>query len=329
MHLEELYNRDEFDIDIINPCKMLCDVKITGEVKQNDELNKFFTIFGSTIKFLTLNVEIKNDEHHIQFNYDIFDKMPLLSSFNFIIRRTFYSWGHDAANLVDDLIFQTDKWQQFGPIISWERYKDRYCYNYSICNLPYKFDCVSIYIFELLNISVCFDCLQFFIGKNELNLSYIGSKPNSLIFEHVHTIVLNNMYPSWSTEVFNFIRNSFPNIRTLYFHSILSERERDYVDSFLESYPDIFDNELRNNTQIQLPTVTTICLAIEIKQYNNATLKCLFNLLPNLKIIKTNDLEYAQENKELFRLYYDEIVENKLKSLTIEPYTLPNNFPYI
>ena len=81
------------------------------------------------------------------------------------------------------------------------------------------------------------------------------------------------MYPSWSTEVFNFIRNSFPNIRTLYFHSILSEAHRDYVDNFLESYSDIFDNELRNNTQIQLPTVITICLAIEIKQYSNAYFK--------------------------------------------------------
>ena len=70
--------------------------------------------------------------------------MPLLSSFNFIIRWIFYSWGHDAIDLVDDEIFKTDKWQQFGPIVCLERYKDRHCYSYSICNLPYKFDCVSI-----------------------------------------------------------------------------------------------------------------------------------------------------------------------------------------
>lgn len=145
MHLENPYDMENFDSDIINPCKMLCDVKITGVVGNNDGLNKFFTTFGSTIKFLILNVKIITSNHSIQFNYDIFDKIPLLSSFNFIIKRELYSLEEDVINLVDDEIFKTDRWQQFGPIVRWKEYEDQNYCSYRICNLPYTFDCVSIH----------------------------------------------------------------------------------------------------------------------------------------------------------------------------------------
>ena len=52
------------------------------------------------------------------------------------------------------------------------------------------------------------------------------------------------------------------------------------------------------------------------EQFNNAALQCLFDLSPNLRIMKTNILEYA-------RPHFDDIVKTKLDNLTIEPLNIP------
>lgn len=145
MHLEHSYDRDEFDINIINPCQVLRDVKITGIIRNYHGLNKFFTAFGLTIEFLTLNLEIENAEHIIQFESNILNQIPLLTSFNFLLTWQLFSTQFTINELVGAEIFQNNKWKQFGPIVGWKKYKNRYFYGYSICNLPYKFGCVSIY----------------------------------------------------------------------------------------------------------------------------------------------------------------------------------------
>lgn len=158
---------------------------------------------------------------------------------------------------------------------------------------------------------------------------YTRSKKSPLVFEHVRTVLLTSTDPWWSMKTFNFIRNTFPNIQTLYFECSLSEADYSYIEAFDVPFPQIFANDFLNNNQIQLPTVTTVCLSIEHQQFNNPTFQSLFYLLPNLKVIKTNNLDNAREYQAYSGHYYNHIVNDKLNSLKIESLNLPNGGYYI
>ncbi|UJR24148.1 hypothetical protein I4U23_027114 [Adineta vaga] len=158
--------------------------------------------------------------------------------------------------LIDPQTFQNNNWQRFDHIVL--------CHNRIIYNVPYKYNCVSI----------LFSC-----SINYLNLLYTGNKPSSLVFEHVRTILLTREDLRWSINTFHLIQNSFPNVRTLYFHCKIENIDDDYMRTYDIRYPELFDNDFH----------------IEREQFDYSTFLVLFNLLPNLKIMKTNRPDYARK----------------------------------
>ncbi|CAF0767050.1 unnamed protein product [Adineta steineri] len=294
MHLENSrsYDEQEIHIDNIESCTMLRNVKITGVTSYRHEFQTFFALFGSTIQFLTINITIlENQPFLTQLEHDVLNKMPLLSSFNFFIK-----WNRqylDGIFVIDTQIFQNSNWQRFGQVIC--------CHNRIIYNLPYKFSC-----FEIMT--------------NDLNLLYNGSKSRPSVVERVRTVLLRRQKPWWSINTFRFIRNSFPNVRTLYFHCKLKKTDDNYMQIHDVRFPELFDNDFHNNNEIQLLNVTTVYLNIEREQFNYLNFRYLFNLLPNLKIIKTNRPENA---RKYVGHCYNDIAKNKLDCLKIEHLHIP------
>lgn len=146
MHLERSYREENIDINGIRPCAMLRDVTITGETKYHHEFEQFFIAFGSTIQLLTLNVTIQEDQHFLsQFERDLLPRMPLLLSFKFLIEWYWRSIHSNEALTIDLQTFKNNNWQRFGPVACWN---DRPNVDTKICNLPYKFSCVSRILFN-------------------------------------------------------------------------------------------------------------------------------------------------------------------------------------
>ena len=83
-----------------------------------------------------------------------------------------------------------------------------------------------------------------------LDLFYTRDKQSSPVFEHVRTVLLIDNFPWWPMKTLNFIRHSFPNIRTLYFHSRLTTQDWNYIGAFNERFPELFADDFLNNTQI-------------------------------------------------------------------------------
>jgi hypothetical protein len=121
-------------------------------------------------------------------------------------------------------------------------------------------------------------------------------------------------------ETFKFIQNAFPNIKILAFTCKLNEMFWNFYWSFPEKRrPEIFSDDFPANTIIQLPSVNTVCLNIEYFQYNNATLRCLFHLLPNLNTIKTKNMENARRRLESRGHFYDDFVMKTLARIKLKP----------
>ncbi|UJR18080.1 hypothetical protein I4U23_004980 [Adineta vaga] len=299
MHLENSYSydRNKIDIEMKRSCKMLYDVTITGVTPYSHEFKMFFAVVGSTIQSLILNITIRKDQPFLaQFEHHVLDRMPLLSSFNFLIK-----WNWCDLNQIFTIDIQTSQnnnWQRFGPLVCWN---DTDCSERIIYNLPYKFSC-----FEIMT--------------NDLNLLYIGRNPWPPVCKHVHTVLLRKEEPWWSINTFSFIRNRFPNVQTLYFYCKLKEVTDNYMQMYDVRFPELFDHDFRNKNELQLPTVTTVYLNIEREQYNYGTLLYLFNLLPNLKVIKSNRPEQV---RKIIPHCYDDIAKNKLDCLKIERLNIP------
>lgn len=108
-------------------------VTFTGCTKYFVHLEIFFTTFGSTIKYLTINIDLmyytvdgKRLEH------GLLNKMPCLSSLDLII--------HSTATYCDPIeieTFQTLIWQKFNPVVYWN---DIHAHQHTIFTLPYKSD---------------------------------------------------------------------------------------------------------------------------------------------------------------------------------------------
>jgi len=127
-------------------------------------------------------------------------------------------------------------------------------------------------------------------------------------------------------ETFKFIQNAFPNIKTLALTCQLDEMFWNYYVCFTDKIrPEIFSDDFLINTVIQLPSVTKVCLNIEYFQYNNATLRCLFHLLPNLITIETKNMVRARRHLESHGHYYDEFVTNTLNRIKLKPLKIPDH----
>ena len=72
--------------DGIKPYNSLRSVSFTGWIKYFDHMESFFAIFGSTIEYLSLNIETRYYIlHGKQFEQALLEKMPNLLSLDLII----------------------------------------------------------------------------------------------------------------------------------------------------------------------------------------------------------------------------------------------------
>ena len=112
-------------------CNTLNRVIFTGCTKYFHHLEKFFLKFGSTIKYLTINIElIYSIIDGKRFENEVLNKMPCLLSLNLII--------HSIAICSDPInieTFQNLSWQKFNPIVSCN---DIHSHQHTIFTLPYS-----------------------------------------------------------------------------------------------------------------------------------------------------------------------------------------------
>jgi hypothetical protein len=108
-------------------------VTFTGCTKYFDHLECFFAIFGSTIEYLSLNIDLMYfiiDGKRLE--YELLNKMPCLSSLDLII--------HSTATYSDPIeisTFQSSIWQKFNPVVY---INDLHAHEHTIFTLPYKSD---------------------------------------------------------------------------------------------------------------------------------------------------------------------------------------------
>ena len=137
------------------------------------------------------------------------------------------------------------------------------------------------------------------------------NRSGSLGFERVHTLVLTCGDTSWPMETFQFIQQTFPNLRTLSLQCEFFVSGLDYYDGPPEErFPKIFADEFSSNVTIQLPSITKLCLDLNEEQYHQQTLRCLFQLLPNLVNIETNDFSFFCDYMRSGGHYVDSLVNS-------------------
>lgn len=112
-------------------------VTFTGCTKYFDHLENFFAIFGSTIEYSSINIDLM---YYIidgkRLERELLHKMPCLSSLDLII--------HSTATYCDPIdinTFQSSTWQKFNPIVY---FHDSHAHEHTIFTIPYKSDRVRI-----------------------------------------------------------------------------------------------------------------------------------------------------------------------------------------
>jgi len=124
-------------------------VTFTGCTKYFDHLETFFATFGSTIQYLTINIDLmyytvdgKRLEH------GLLNKMPCLSSLDLIIHSTAV-----YCDPIDIKTFQSLIWHKFNPVVYWN---DIHAHQQTIFTVPYKSDRVRSTLIGLNSGSVFF-----------------------------------------------------------------------------------------------------------------------------------------------------------------------------
>ena len=108
-------------------------VIFAGSTKYFDHLEIFFATFGSSVEYLSMNIDLM---YYIidgkRFERELLDKMPDLLALDLII--------HSTAAYCDPIeidTFQTLTWQKFNPIVYCH---DVHGHEHTIFTLPYKSD---------------------------------------------------------------------------------------------------------------------------------------------------------------------------------------------
>ena len=116
---------------------LLKHVTFTGSTKYFDHIENFCSLFGSTIEYFSLNLDLI---YYIidgkRLERELLDQMPHLSSLDLIL--------HSTATYCDPLDIQTFRnpiWEKYNPVV--------YCYDlhaheHTIFTLPYKSDRVKM-----------------------------------------------------------------------------------------------------------------------------------------------------------------------------------------
>jgi hypothetical protein len=123
-------------VDQITSSNTIRRVTFMGCTKYFDHLESFFARFGSTIEYLSINIDLM---YYIidgkRLERELLDKMPCLTSFDLII--------HSTATYCDPIeieTFQSSTWHKFNPIVYCN---DIHAHEHTIFTLPYKSDRVK------------------------------------------------------------------------------------------------------------------------------------------------------------------------------------------
>jgi hypothetical protein len=112
-------------------------VTFTGSTKYFDHLESFFSTFGSTIEYLSINIDLM---YYIidgkRLEQEVLVKMPCLSSLDLII--------HSTATYcapIEIETFQSVVWQKYNPIVYCH---DVHAHEHTFFTIPYKSDRVKL-----------------------------------------------------------------------------------------------------------------------------------------------------------------------------------------
>jgi len=230
-------------------------VIFTGCTKYFDHLECFFATFGSTIEYLSINIDLIYyiiDEKRLE--RELLDKMPCLSSLDLII--------HSTATYCEPIeieTFQSLTWQKFNPIVYCN---DIHAHEHTIFTLPYKSD-------------------RFKHLSNNCVLSCVSNRAVSLCFERVRILSLIPTTPL-NLETFQFIENVFQNIKTLELKNSIKFPEFEHDDNEQNRNLSSMNEDFILNISLQLPSITKFCFLLPSQYDNYKIFRRFLYLLPNL-----------------------------------------------
>ncbi|CAF0809366.1 unnamed protein product [Rotaria sp. Silwood1] len=254
IHSQECIVQTAPNTNGVKPCNKLRSVTFTGWIKYFNHMENFFATFGSTIEYLSMNIDSR---YYLfdgkQLEHRLLDKMPRLSSLDLIIFSPLV--GNDPIEIET---FQSFAWQQFNPIAYWN---DVHAKQHMIFTLPYKSD-------------------QFEYFSNDFVSNCVSNRSISICFERVRMLSLIPTTPL-TLEAFLFIEKVFPNVTTInlthWIIDLLDESE-DEKDRNLT----VMDEDLLLDTSLQIRSVTKFCISLWSPFNDYKTFRRFVQLFPNL-----------------------------------------------
>ncbi|CAF0916147.1 unnamed protein product [Rotaria sp. Silwood1] len=235
-------------------CKTLHRVTFTGCTKYFEHVEHFFTIFGSTIKCLTIHIDLM---YYIvdgkRLEQELLSKMPCLSLLDLIIHSIM-----THCNPIEIETFQNSSWQNFNPIVYWN---DIHAHQHTIFTLPYR--------------SSRFEHLS-----NDFISSCISNRTVSLCFERVRILSLISTTPL-RLEIFEFIEQAFPNIETLELKNPVKLSRFQHENKRTRHTCPMSDVFISNNN-LQLPSITKFCFLLQSQYDDYQIFRRFLHLLPSL-----------------------------------------------
>ncbi|CAF4298034.1 unnamed protein product [Rotaria sp. Silwood2] len=238
----------------VKPCNKLRSVTFTGWIKYFDHMKSFFATFGSTIEYLSMNIDTRYylfDGKGLE--HGLLDKMLRLSSLDFIIFSPLAS-----RDPIEIETFQSFAWQNFNPIAYWN---DVRAEQHMIFTLPYKSN-----LFEYFS--------------NDFVSNCVSNQSVSICFERVHTLSMTPTTPL-NLETFLFIEKVFPNVTTIklihWIIDLLNESE-DEQDRNVT----VMSEDLLLDTSLQIPSVTKFCINLWSSFNDYKVFRRFIQIFPNL-----------------------------------------------
>ncbi|CAF3822933.1 unnamed protein product [Rotaria sordida] len=260
--IEERMIQPTLYVENVTLCKTLHRVTFTGCTKYFEYFEHFFTTFGSTIKYLTINIDLMyNIVDGKRLEQELLSKMPCLLSLNLIIHSII-----PHCDPIEIETFQNSSWQNFNPIVYWN---DIHAHQHTIFTLPYRSNrCNQAKEIHFKHLS------------NDFISSCVSNRVVSLCFEHVRILSLISTTPL-TLEIFEFIEKGFPNIKTLELTNPLKSSRFQHERKRNRNISHISDIFLLNNS-LQLPSITKFCFLLRSQYDDYKIFRRFLYLLPSL-----------------------------------------------
>ncbi|CAF1569609.1 unnamed protein product [Rotaria magnacalcarata] len=268
------------DIKDVKPCSELRSVTFQGWIKYFDHIESFFATFGSTIEYLSMDIDCR---YYVfngkQLEHVLLDKMPCLSSLHLII---FSPLANDDSIEIET--FKSFSWQKFNPIVYWH---DVYAQQHMIFTLPYKSD-------------------RFQYFSNEFVSTCVSNQTVSLCFDRVRTLILTNTTP-FKFETFLFIEKVFPKVKTIklthWIIDLLDEGEHENEEDHQNIA--VMNDDVLADTSLQIPSVKELHIDLWSPFKDYKAFRRFLQFFPNLISLRFKSersflhdiLQHEQEDK--------------------------------